>query len=154
MFLICLFHQALLRSHSRFVSFALSLLPLCSSFRLCFLPWDKFPDIPLLNPTCFHVGLFGSSVLHILIIFFSFFVFPSLFVLLVGFCVVFFWLLFSPFFSFLVFLFFVFLCWVCFVFVVSVVLVSDSDKRKKYFSCSGAFWGEGSAKPLLVRMFC
>ena len=77
--------------------------------------------------------------------------FPSLFVFLVGLCLVFLWLFFSPFFLFLVCLFFFFVY--CFLvlawfFVVSVVLVSDYDKRKRCFRySSGVLWDTVVAKP-------
>ena len=84
-------HQPLLRYYSRFVSLALSLLPL-SFVRFCFVPSNQFRSIPFSNPPCFHFRSFRSSILPLCTLVFSGLAFPSfLFVL------VFVWLL-SPFF--------------------------------------------------------
>ena len=80
-------HQPLLRYYSRFVSLALSLLPL-SFVRFCFVPSNQFRSIPFSNPPCFHFRSFRSSILPLCTLVFSGLAFPSfLFVL------VFVWLL-------------------------------------------------------------
>ena len=74
-------HQPLLRYYSRFVSLALSLLPL-SFLRFCFVPSNQFRSIPFSNPPCFHFRSFRSSILPLCTLVFSGLAFPSfLFVL-------------------------------------------------------------------------
>ena len=136
MFLVFFFHQPLVRSRSR----AVSLLYLCchSLLRVCFFPLNIFPDVPFSNPTCFHFGLFGSSVLHI-----YFFCSASCFLLCLFLLLVFVWFSCGCCFhlSFHVWCFSSSIIFVgfCFDFVVSVVLVSGYDKT--VFPCtSGIFW--------------
>ena len=99
---VCL-HQHLMRSHSRF-HFLLYLSYPFPFLWLFFFPWKKFPDIPFSNPTCFHIWLFDSSVLHMWFLCLFMLVFPSLFVIIVGFCLVCSSLMFPLYFNFWCFL--------------------------------------------------
>ena len=79
------FHQPLLRYYFRFVSLALSLLPL-SFLSFCFVPSNQFPAIPFSNPPCFHFRSFRSSILPLCTLLFSGLALPSFLFLLVFVC--------------------------------------------------------------------